>query len=60
MYEEAVTVNMVETMGWNKNARFYCFANSVYDENGDEITLNPGRTWVQVMSNAFADKNVIE
>ena len=40
MYEEAVTVNMVDTMGWNKNARFYCFANSVYDENGDELPVD--------------------
>ena len=27
-----------------------------YDENGDEITLNRGRTWVCVIKNSYADR----
>lgn len=30
-----------------------------YDENGNEIVLNPGKTWINVIQNKHADKNVL-
>jgi hypothetical protein len=29
-----------------------------YDASGKEITLNPGKTWISVIQNSCADKNV--
>lgn len=30
-----------------------------YDSEGVEITLNPGKTWVEICQDSYADKNVI-
>ena len=30
-----------------------------YDENGKEIILNPGKTWVEIVENSRASQNVI-
>ena len=30
-----------------------------YDEDGDEIVLNPGKTWVEICENSRASQNVI-
>ena len=30
-----------------------------YDTNGNEIVLNPGTTWVEIVENSKADKNTI-
>ena len=31
-----------------------------YDENGDEIVLNQGKTWVCIIQDSYADAIVIE
>ena len=43
---------------WSRDSAWE--ADHYYDSEGNEITLNPGKTWILIVLDSYADQTVIE
>ena len=47
---------------YDKNGLYVKFkggSDKIYDADGNEIVLNPGKTWVEIVENSRASQNII-